>query len=255
MIAATTQRAGIEPKKSLTQLALSVKKTIKPPDYVGGVLPAAVCAKFFHKQNVPAMFLIRISLLAFAFTLLSQAAQAQSYKTAAGIRVDNGIQLSLQQYITNGWTAEGILHSSVGSKDLGITLLAEKHHKILFRNTNIYFGGGGHYYWKNEAPRTEVGYDNNVYGLSFIGGAEVSLGRINVSIDWKPELHLNETSQVFDWNGAAISVRYILAKRERKTVKDWKVWNTLGLNKDNSKNSKKNSGKNAPTNSKYNWKK
>jgi hypothetical protein len=71
-----------------------------------------------------------------------------------------------------------------------------------------------------------------------IGGAEVSLGRFNISIDWKPELHLSEASRPFDWNGAAVSVRYILAKRERKTIKDWKVWDTFG-GKSDKKNSKK----------------
>lgn len=175
----------------------------------------------------------------FASLFIVSTVQAQSYKTAAGIRVDNGVHLTVQQYLTDNWTAEGILHSSVGSKDLGITLLAEKHQKILFRNTNLYYGAGGHYYWKNEAPRAETGIANNVYGLSFIGGAEVSLGRLNVSIDWKPELHLSESSQVFDWNGAAISVRYILAKRERKTIKDWKVWDAFGKkNKDSGKKRK-----------------
>jgi hypothetical protein len=184
------------------------------------------------------MSIIRFGVSAFALLFLFQTAQAQSYKTAAGIRVDNGVQLSVQQYLTNNWTAEGILHSSVGSKDLGITLLAEKHQKILFRNTNIYYGAGGHYYWKNEVPRTENEVGNNVYGLSLIGGAEVSLGRFNISIDWKPELHLSEASRPFDWNGAAVSVRYILAKRERKTIKDWKVWDTFG-GKSDKKNSKK----------------
>ena len=186
------------------------------------------------------MRIIRFILPAFGLLLISAAASAQSYKTAAGIRVDNGLQLTVQQYITNGWTAEGILHSAVGSKDLGVTLLAEKHSKILFRATNVYFGAGGHYYWQNEPRRTETPVVNqNVYGLSFIGGAEVSLGRVNVAIDWKPELHLSESAQTFGWNGASVSVRYIFAKREHKKIKDWKVWDAFGGKKDNHKNNKR----------------
>ncbi len=159
---------------------------------------------------------------------------AQSYKTAGGIRIDNGLNLTLKQHIANGWAAEGILHTSIGSRDLGATLLAEKHHRILFRGINIYYGAGAHYYWQNEPLRQEAPYAENVYGASFIGGAEVSLGRINVSIDWKPELHLNGGG--FDWNGSAISVRYVLAKRERRTARDWKVWDDLGLkNQDHKK--------------------
>ena len=174
------------------------------------------------------MHIIRFYLFACLLLLLTNSASAQSYKTAAGIRIDNGVQVTVQQYIANNWTAEGILHTSVASENLGITLLAEKHKKILFRNTNLYYGAGAHYYWMNEPPRTETEINNNVYGLSLIGGAEISLGRINLAIDWKPELHLNESTKPFDWNGASVSVRYIFAKRERRKAKDWKVWDTFG---------------------------
>ncbi|MBK6932367.1 MAG: hypothetical protein IPH12_16520 [Saprospirales bacterium] len=178
------------------------------------------------------MRIIRFCSTACCFLLFSNAILAQSYKTAAGIRVDNGVQVTVQQYLIHNWTAEGILHTSVGSKDLGLSLLAEKHQKILFRGTNLYYGAGGHYYWKNDPPALETaGPAKNVFGLSFIGGAEVSLGRINLAIDWKPELHLSESSQVFDWNGASVSVRYIFAKRERKKVKDWKLWDAFGKKK------------------------
>ncbi|MCC6460814.1 MAG: hypothetical protein IT260_10120 [Saprospiraceae bacterium] len=178
------------------------------------------------------MRIIRFSLLAIVLLSLQQTLSAQSYKTAAGIRIDNGVHLTVQQFIAQGWTAEGIVHTAVGSEDLGLTLLAEKHTKLLFRNFNIYGGIGGHYYWHNEPRGTEPIVDNNVYGLSFIGGAELSLGRLNVALDWKPELHLSESTETFGWNGASVSVRYILAKRERKTVKDWKVWDKFGGNKD-----------------------
>ncbi len=172
----------------------------------------------------------RFPIILFALAaFISVPAFGQSYKTAAGIRIDNGLNLTLQQYVTNGWTAEGILHTGFNSKDLGVTLLAEKHHKILFRNLNFYGGAGVHYYGRSEATRLENETAQNVFGLSAIGGAELSLGRLNFSVDWKPELHLSgDQVHPFDWNGASISVRYIIDKRERKKVKDWKVWNKMG---------------------------
>lgn len=182
----------------------------------------------------------RLLLPAALIGFLLQTATAQSYKTAAGIRVDNGINLSLQQYVFNNWTAEGILHTPINSDNLGLTILAERHRKILFRGTNLYYGAGAHYYWQNETQRaSETNPDrtsSNIAGLSFIGGAEMSLGRLNFAVDWKPELHLNSgTDKVFNWTGASVSVRYILAKRERKQVKDWKVWNKLGNKKSDTK--------------------
>lgn len=170
--------------------------------------------------------LCKFSLFIFLFT--GHIALAQSYKTAGGIRFDNGMQITVKQHIVKNWTAEGILHTSLGSPDLGFSLLAEKHHKILFRGLNFYTGAGIHYYSQNELKRSENEVADNVFGLSLIGGAEISLGRINLSIDWKPEIHLSNTVDAFDWNGASLSVRYIFAKRERKTIKDWKVWDKFG---------------------------
>ena len=178
------------------------------------------------------MKLFRFSSVVLLLLATQTIVHAQSYKTAAGIRIDNGINLTLQQYITNGWTGEGILHTSFASEDLGLTILAEKHQKILFRNLNLYYGVGGHYYWQNEARDARDEPVENVAGISLIGGAELSIGRLNFAVDWKPELHLSgETVHPFDWNGAAISVRYIFAKRERKGIKDWKAWDRFEKDK------------------------
>lgn len=158
------------------------------------------------------------------FCLLHSAVFGQRYLTAAGIRLDRGINITVQQYITKGWTAEGILHTSLRSEDLGFTLLAEKHQKVLFRGLNIYAGGGMHYFIDSGNERsTTTTINHNVIGISGIAGAEVSVGRLNVSVDLKPDIHFNSVD-AFDWNGPAVSVRYIIAKRHRKGIDDWEVW-------------------------------
>jgi len=174
-------------------------------------------------------FFLSIPLFAFVFI---PALFSQSYKTAAGVRFDNGFNLTAQQYITNGWTVEGILHTPLfASKDLGVTLLAEKHRKILFRGTNFYTGAGVHYYWQQNSVREATEIYENVMGISGIAGLEMSLGRLNFSVDWKPELHLTGGQvRPFEWNGASVSVRYIIEKRERKKIRDWKIWNKIGGN-------------------------
>lgn len=177
------------------------------------------------------MTTIRFSLATLSLLLCFAAPVfSQRYKTAAGVRFDNGFNLTAQQYITNGWTAEGILHTPLlSSKDLGFTLLAEKHHKILFRGINFYSGAGVHYYWQQNSARETAEVHDNVMGVSGIAGLEASLGRINLAVDWKPELHLSgEQAHPFEWNGASISLRYIIEKRERKKIKDWKVWDKFG---------------------------
>lgn len=167
---------------------------------------------------------------AFLVILCSTPVFSQRYKTAAGVRFDNGFNMTVQQYITNGWTVEGILHTPlIATKDMGVTVLAEKHRKILFRGTNFYTGAGLHYYWQQNSVRDADEVHTNVMGLSGIAGLEVSLGRINLAVDWKPELHLSgDQVRPFEWNGASVSLRYIIEKRERKKIKDWKLWNRLG---------------------------
>ncbi len=151
---------------------------------------------------------------------------AQTYRTAAGIRVGEGFDFTFQQYLANNWTAEGIAHTHLFSKNLGVSLLAEKHHKILIRNFNLYYGIGGHYYARSDENRSEtMAIVKKVFGLSAIAGAELSLGRINLAVDIKPEAHLSG-DQVYplEWNPVCVSVRYIIEKRHRKRVRDWKMW-------------------------------
>lgn len=158
-------------------------------------------------------------------SLFSLPAFSQKYKTAAGVRFDKGLNLTVQQYIKNGWTAEGILHTPMIGDNMGITLLGEKHNKILLRSINFYTGAGAHYYWQANANREAGTINNNVYGLSGIAGFEVALGRINLAVDWKPELHLGgDKVHPFNWNGASISARYIIEKRKRKKLANWKFW-------------------------------
>lgn len=185
----------------------------------------------FRPQAVPVPVRVRPhrSLLLFALLCLVLPVFGQRYKTAFGLRVGDGINLTLQQHVYDKWTVEGILHSSIGSKSAGFTVLGEQHHKILMRGINLYWGAGGHYYAKDGVDESGDPI-KNIAGLSAIAGGEISVGRINVSIDWKPELHFNSVD-AFDWNGAAVSVRYILVKRERKGIDDWKVWDKFKGNK------------------------
>jgi hypothetical protein len=172
-------------------------------------------------------FLKVIAFCAAFFTLIASS-KAQRYETAGGIRIDNHIGLTIQQYIKNEWTIEGILHAPFRSDELGLTILGEKHHKILFRGFNVYYGAGIHYYVESAVSRQTDLTTKNVMGLSFIGGGEISIGRFNISADFKPEMHLSgDQSYPFEWNGSAISLRYIFNKRERKGIKDLPVWKKM----------------------------
>ncbi len=167
-----------------------------------------------------------------AIFLLPKAIFSQTYNTAAGLRLGDGLDLTFQQYIRDNWTGEAILHTNIFSKNTGLTLLAEKHHKLLVRNFGFYYGAGGHYYLRKDRNRIEpTDITHQVAGLTGILGAEVSFHRLNIAVDMRPEMHLTgDQTYPFEWNPFAVSVRYIIDKRERKRVRDWKVWDRMRRN-------------------------
>jgi hypothetical protein len=145
-------------------------------------------------------------ILLFTGTFLA----AQAYDTGIGIRLGTEWGLTVQQRIAKKTTLEGILQHNNKRDETGITLLAEQHYPILIRNVNIYVGGGLHKGWV--AQNEEVGY-KDPFGVTLIGGAEASLGRINVSWDFKPAINVVGGERTV-YTETAISIRYVIDKRK-----------------------------------------
>lgn len=180
--------------------------------------------------------------LLFALLLISQFAFTQSYNTAGGIRLGSDWGLTVQQRVAKRTTIEGILQAGGKSDLTSLTVMAEQHMPIITKRLNIYFGGGLHKGWLNNND-TDI---KNPIGAAFIGGAEFTLGRINLSWDLKPTLNLSGGERSF-YTQSGISVRYVMVKRKselfdkkarakrkkkRQKAKDkkdkkpfnWKIW-------------------------------
>ncbi|MBI5916517.1 MAG: hypothetical protein HY842_14160 [Bacteroidetes bacterium] len=145
-------------------------------------------------------------LLVFSTTLLS----GQSYLTSGGIRLGTDWGLTLQQRVLEHVTVEGILQSSFQREEFMVTGLAERHYPVVFKGLNLYFGGGLHKGWNNQPANFENpdGVEDP-FGVTFIGGAELSLGRINISYDYKPAVNLSGGDRTF-YMQTGLSVRYVL---------------------------------------------
>ncbi|WP_210116095.1 hypothetical protein [Hymenobacter wooponensis] len=136
-------------------------------------------------------------------------AQAQKYRTAAGIRVGGGqYGITVQQKILDKTTLEGL--GLVSSREVSATLLAERHFGILGPSLNYYFGAGGH-----------VGNhkDNGAFGgIDALAGVEykIALSPIVLSVDFKPSVEFGSD----DWARfpTAFSVRYILVKEKNTSL-------------------------------------
>lgn len=139
--------------------------------------------------------------------LMAMNADAQSYITAAGARVGKDWGLSLQQRLTKRMTIEGIAETSFSRDEVMLTGLLERHLPIFTRHFNLYGGVGIHKGWSTN--RRE--FVDDPVGLSFIGGAELTIGRFNISYDFKPALNVYGGERRF-FTTSALSVRYVLIK-------------------------------------------
>ncbi len=145
--------------------------------------------------------------------LVSYHLSAQSYDLAAGMRFGTewGVSAQLRlPMIDKNFVGEAIIQSSI-SKDEGLfTLLGKQHQPILSRRLNLFMGGGIHAGWSNEL-KGEVKAKSPV-GITGVMGVEATIGRTNLSYDFKPAINLSGGTN-FLYAQTAISVRYVIAKR------------------------------------------
>ena len=167
---------------------------------------------------------------------------AQGYVTAGGVRMGDEFGITVQQKILKYTTIEGLLQSGIRSKNTTLTVLLEQHKKIITKGFNFYFGGGIHKTWvPNTTPDQKV---NDPFGVTGVIGAEFTLGKLNFSLDYKPQINIWGGDQDFVSHGA-FSARYVFVKKIKKKKKkknqDWKFWQK-NKNTKNSKKKKKKKG-------------
>jgi len=175
--------------------------------------------------------------LIFLATLISgiSALHSQSYDTALGMRLGTDWGVTVKQRVAKKTTIEGILQSSLQREELLVTVLGEQHFPILSRRLNVYYGGGLHKGWINETDVNEEAFQDP-FGLTFIGGIEISLARLNISYDFKPAINISGGQENF-YTQTGISLRYIINKRK---------WRPFRGNKNKRKRRRKREG--------FNWK-
>lgn len=147
-----------------------------------------------------------------ALALLPLFPAAQSYNTALGIRLGTDWGISVQQRVGKLTTLEGIVQSSRQREEATVSLLGEQHFPLISRRLNVYAGGGLHYGWLNEEESDSGEKYKNPFGLTGIAGAELSLGRFNLSYDFKPAINITGGKHTI-YPQTAISLRYVIVKR------------------------------------------
>ncbi len=148
--------------------------------------------------------------LIFSFlTLSTLGLRAQSYGTAIGGRIGDGLGLTIQQQVGDKSTVEFIAESVFKSHDWTYSAIYEQHYNIIpfLKFFNFYLGAGPHYYAPASTSIISAGY-----GLTAIGGVELKLGNLLFSVDYKPLINLSGGNGTFDGQ-KGISVRYVIFDR------------------------------------------
>lgn len=157
-------------------------------------------------------------LLATAITGFSQL-----YTTAVGLRMGTDWGFTLQQRVLDKTTVEGIVQSSLQREEILVTGMVQQHYPIVAKFMNVYVGGGLHKGWNtsdkvNTEPDAPVRTDNP-FGVSAVIGAEVTLGRLNFSYDFKPAINVKGGEKNF-YTQSGVSIRYVIVKNKVfKTLK------------------------------------
>lgn len=165
--------------------------------------------------------MLRSAMAIFVFLMMSsRGLHAQKYATAAGIRLGSGIGVSVQQSVGRNNTVEGIIQKSFFSNYTQVSALFQQHHGFLSRGTNFYLGAGPQIGLYGSSGKTEN--IKNAFGVSFIGGLELKLGKTLLSFDYKPSVNISGGTSFLD-SQAGFSLRYVLVKAPKKEHK-WMFW-------------------------------
>ena len=168
-------------------------------------------------------YMKKTAIVIFLFLFIAQSNCAQSYRTAAGLRLGtgkgSGIALSVQQRVGKYSTIEGIYQPNINDSESALDLIYERHHKIIFKRFNIYTGGGLHKDWR---PDNHENIDKAHFGMVGIMGGEITFKKLNVSWDYKPSYSVVGGPAHFS-HDSAITLRVILVKQKKRKIK-WKFW-------------------------------
>jgi hypothetical protein len=174
-------------------------------------------------------------LLIVCFFLLGKLCYSQSYGFAGGLRMGTEVGFSFVGRVENHTTLEGIFQSSVlQPNQLGTSLYVKQHFPLLTRRINFFMGFGGFYDFPagSEPVNPKVIREPAIhgYGPGIMLGAELSIGKLNLSYDFRPQINLSGEGRAFVPN-TALTMRYIFIsgkdwfpeKKKKKKI-NWRFW-------------------------------
>lgn len=145
----------------------------------------------------------------FLYAGIGNVAKAQSYRTAAGLRVGSEVGFTIQQRLWKTGTVEGILTTNKNRWQM--QGLVEYHRRIIGKRINSYIGVGPHY--------GELHDGGSYAGITPIFGFEITFFGLNFSYDYKPSFNVFHGKQAL-YHDNGLSVRVIIIKQKNRVLGD-----------------------------------
>ena len=162
---------------------------------------------------------LRIFLFSFVILCTGLTTYGQSYNTAFGFRLGEELGFSLVQRVANHTTLDLSASDGLFAGHKYVSLQARSHYGIISRRFNFFLGGGG-FVRSNEVAKDDYPAPDKVGGISGVMGAELTLGRISVSIDYIPQYVMSKTYTGQKLTAdSAFSLKYVLWKRKSQVKK------------------------------------
>ncbi len=153
-----------------------------------------------------------------ALSLVGVSLMAQPYYNAIGVRLGKQYGISVQQKIYNNFTVEGLFHYDFRNTS-SISVVGKQYKKIILPNLNYYYGGGLHKGWikdnileSDDGAKVDAeGNTSDPFGITGVAGLEMTLGRFNIGMDYRPNINFTGGGGLLDHN-TAFSIRYVIMK-------------------------------------------
>lgn len=170
----------------------------------------------------------KVFLLILFLIISLSSLKAQRYGTALGLRFGNNslgrtFGISAQQRITERLTFEAIAQSDF-SRNSTLSFLLEKHHPIISKRFNYYYGAGISFGKEESFEKVESSkqiiqtYGNATTGVDLIGGIEMTLLNTVISLDYKPNINIAGREDFYRGQ-VGISARMVLVKSKEQKKK------------------------------------
>lgn len=152
----------------------------------------------------------------FLIFVIGYSGEAQSYKTAAGLRIGNDISLSLSQRIVKRTTLDLYHQTGLFTGQNVTTLAVKQHFPLISKRLNVFAGIGPYYNTSVKSNFIESQTQkSNAFGLAFPLGMDFTVGRLNIAFDYLPALKLagiNDKGIISA--SSAITLRYVIIKQD-----------------------------------------